>query len=94
MLAGNVLLSVASVVVCMLVFYLMSLLVNHYAHHAAYHFVWGLRHPVKMESIERYYVIRNVFIILGAITGLAGAQSSWWWNQVARKDSASNAAMT
>lgn len=73
LLARNMLLSVVSVVVGMLIFYLFSLWFNAVAHVDGFDFVWK-RQCTQIHNIERYYLVRDIFLIIGSAVGLVCSQ--------------------
>jgi len=73
LLARNMLLSVVSVVVGMLIFYLFSLWFNAVAQPDGFDFVWR-REGTGTHNVERYYLTRDIFLIIGSVVGLVCSQ--------------------
>jgi hypothetical protein len=74
LLGGNLALTIASVIVCVNVFYAVSLIVNAGANPGAPGF---LKDAVDAPLAERYLWVRNFFLILGSAIGLIAAQVVW-----------------
>ena len=72
LLGGNLALTIASVIVCMNVFYGVSLIVNTGA----------------VPGVENYLWVRNFCLILGSAVGLVAAQVVWVLDYLGKSRSA------
>jgi len=70
-------LTFVSVLVCIILAYIFSYTVNANANPSAVRFLKQSSGGVPTASLERYYWIRNFFMILGAGIGLVAAQVIW-----------------
>lgn len=87
-LGYNLALTFVSVIVCLNLFYLVSLIMNDSANPSAMRFLkqgGGVDTPV----LERYYWIRNFCLIVGSMVGLVGAQVVWILDHLGKSRSAS-----
>lgn len=73
----NLILTLVSVFVCIILAYIFSYIVNANANPQAVRFLKHGGGGVPTASLERYYWIRNFFMILGAAVGLVSAQVVW-----------------
>jgi hypothetical protein len=87
LLAHNMALSVVSVVIAMLVFYLLSLCFNAITDWEVFVLLW--RYELSgTAGVDRYQLVRDMFLIIGAAVGLASAQVTFVLSHLNSKASA------
>jgi hypothetical protein len=80
LLAENIMFSLFAVILCMGLFYAISVVFNSCDNPKALEFVWQGRVQFSIDTalLERYFHTRDMFLVIGAAVGLASSQVVWY----------------